>query len=52
MDLRRRATSTNEKNTYLVRFLVRSSCQRQREPGKLLISLVGPAGLEPETRPL
>jgi hypothetical protein len=44
--------STNEKWTYLVRFLVRSSRGRQRERSKLLTTLVGPAGLEPATRPL
>ena len=43
---------TNEKSTYLVRFLVRSSHQGYRELSKILIFLVGPAGLEPATRPL
>ncbi len=38
----------NEKRTYLVRL----SRYGETNPDKLLISLVGPAGLEPATRPL
>lgn len=38
-----RSLRTNEKWTYLVRFLVRSSRDGQRRPSKILIFLVGPA---------
>ena len=44
-----RELSHERKRTYLVRFLVRPSRYGQRGPSKLLILLVGPAGLEPAT---
>jgi hypothetical protein len=51
-DAEPRDVRANEKWTYLVRFLVRQGRSGEIKANKSLKSLVGPAGLEPATRPL